>query len=92
MEKFLSVSTTELKTIISSMNNKNCLIDPAPVKLMIQCPQVIFPLIQVIINKSFKGSHIPCQLKQEIITPIIKGIDLDLNLKNSLKFKKLPSY
>ena len=38
MEKFLPVSTTELKTIISSINNKNCLLDPAPVKLMRQCP------------------------------------------------------
>ena len=59
MEEFLPVSTTELKTIISSMNNKNCLLDPAPVKLMRQCPQVIFPLIQFIINKSFKESHAP---------------------------------
>ena len=54
MEEFLPVSTTELKTIISSMKNKNCLLDPAPVKLLRQCPQVIFLLIQFIINKSFK--------------------------------------
>ena len=40
MEEFLPVSTTELKTLISSMNNKNCLLDRAPVKLMRQCPQV----------------------------------------------------
>ena len=60
MEEFLPVSTTELKTIISSMNNKNCLLDPAPVKLMRQCAAVIFPLIQFIINKSFKESHVPC--------------------------------
>ena len=72
MEEFLLISTTELKTIISSMNNKNCLLDPAPVKLMRQCPQVIFPLIQFIINKSFKEFHAPCQLKQATITPMIK--------------------
>ena len=83
MEEFLLVSTKELKTIISSMNNKNCLFNPAPVKLMRQCPQVIFPLIQFIINKCSKESHIPCQLNQAIITPIIKGTDLDAeNLKN----------
>ena len=83
MEEFLPVATTELKTIISSMNNKNCLLDPAPVKLMRQCSQVIFPLIQFIINKSFKESHVPCQLKQATITPIIKGTDLDAeNFKN----------
>ena len=83
MEEFLPVSTTELKTIISSMNNKNCLLDPAPVKSMRQWPQVILPLIQFIINKSFKESHVPCQLKQVTITPIIKRTDLDAeNLKN----------
>ena len=83
MEEFLPVSITELKTIISSMNNKNYLFDPAPVKLMRQCSQVIFPLIQFIINKSFKESHVLCQLKQATITPIIKGTDLDAeNLKN----------
>ena len=86
MEEFLPVLTTELTTIISSMNNKNCLLDPAPVKLIRQCPQVIFPLIQFIINKSFKESHVPCQLKQATITPIIiKGTDLDAeNLKNTV--------
>ena len=50
---------------------------------MRQCPQVIFPLIQFIINKSFKESHVPCQLKQATTTSIIKGTDLDAeNLKN----------
>ena len=65
--------------ICCNMNNEKCLLDPAPVKLMRQCPQVIFPLIRVqfIINKSFKESHVPCQLKQATITPIIKGTDLD---------------
>ena len=87
MEEFLPVATTELKTIISSMNNKDCLLDPAPVKLMRQCLQVIFPLIQFIINKSFKESHVPCQLKQATITPIIKGTDLDAeNLKKLLSY------
>ena len=85
MKEFLPVSTTEWKTIISSMNNKNCLLDPAPIKLMRQCPQVIFPLIQFIINKSFEESHVPCQLKQATITPIIKGTDLDAqNLKTTV--------
>ena len=85
MKEFLPVSTTELKTIISFMSNKNCLLDPAPVKLMRQCPQVIFPLIQFIINKSFKKYHVPCQLKQAIITPIIKETDLDAeNLKTTV--------
>ena len=65
------------------MNNKICLLDPALVKLMRQYPQVIFPLIQFIINKSFKEPQVPCQLKQATITPIIKGTDLDAeNLKN----------
>ena len=83
MEEFLPVSTTELKTIISSTNNKNFLLDPAPVKLIKQCPQVIFSLIQLIINKSLKEPHVPCQLKQATITPILKGADLDAeNLKN----------
>ena len=75
MEEFLPVSTTELKTIILSTNNKNCLLDPAPVKSMRQCLQVIFPLIQFIIKKE---SHVSCQLKQATITPIIKEKDLDL--------------
>ena len=52
---------------------------------MRQCPQVIFPLIQFIINKSFEESHVPCQLKQATITPIIKGTDLDAqNLKTTV--------
>ena len=83
MNNFLPVSIKELQHLISSMNNKSSLLDPAPVSLIKECSDMIFPILQLIVNKSFEEAEIPCHLKQTTITPIIKGLGLDPeNIKN----------
>ena len=71
MDSFLPVSIKELQHLISSMNNKSSLLDPSPVSLIKECSDIIFPILQLIVNKSFK--EVSCHLKQATITPIFKG-------------------
>ena len=83
MDSFLPVSIKELQHLISSMNNKSSLFDPAPGCLIKECTDIMFPILQLIVNKSFEEAEVPCHLKQATITPIIKGLDLDPeNIKN----------
>ena len=83
MDSFLPVSIKELQHLISSMNNKSSLLDSAPVSLIKECSDIIFSILQLIVNKSFKEAEVPCHLKQATITPICKCSDLDPeNIKN----------
>ena len=88
MDSFLPVSIKELQHLISSMNNKSSLLDPAPVSLIKECFDIIFSILQLIVNKSFAEAEVPCQLKQATITPIIKGSDLDPENIKKLSFNK----
>ena len=65
------------------MNNKSSLLDPAPVSLIKECSDIIFPILHLIVNKSFEEAEVPCHLKQVTTTPLIKSSDLDPeNIKN----------
>ena len=50
MDSFLPVSIEELQHHISPMNNKSSLLDPAPVSLIKECSEIIFPILQLIVN------------------------------------------
>ena len=84
MDSFLPVSIKKLQHLISLMNNKSSLLDPASVSLIKECSDIIFPILQLIVNKSSEEVEVPCHLKQATITPIvIKDSDLDPeNIKN----------
>ena len=83
MSEFSPLSIAELTSIISCINNKSCHYDPSPVNLIKQCSDITFPILQLIINKSFKEAKVPHQLKRANVSPIIKNKDLDRdNLKN----------
>ena len=59
-ETYSMLSRTSIK--------KNCLLKPVPVGLLSLCFNIIFPVVQSIVNKSFKEADFPDQLKQAAIT------------------------
>ena len=88
MDSFLPVSIKELQHPISLMNNKSSLFDPVPVSLIKECSDIIFSILQLIVNKSLEEAEVPCHLKQATITLIIKGSDLDPENIKKLLFNK----
>ena len=91
MSEFSPLSIAELASIISCINNKSCHYDPSPVNLIKQCSDITFPILQLIINKSFKEAKVPHQLKRANVSPIIKNKDLDPdNLKNYRPINNIP--
>ena len=90
MSEFSPLSIAELASIISCINNKSCHYDPS-VNLIKQCSDITFPILQLIINKSFKKAKVPHQLKRANVSPIIKNKDLDPeNLKNYRQINNIP--
>ena len=90
MSEFSPFSIAELVGIISWINNKSCHYDPS-VNLIKQCSDIIFPILQLIINKSFNEAEVPHQIKKANVSPIIKNKNLDpKNLKNYCPISNIP--
>ena len=52
------------------------MLDPVPVGLLSIFSNIIFPVVQSIVNKSFEEAYFSEQLKHAVITPIIKNYAL----------------
>ena len=79
---FKSLNPDELITLVSQMNSKSSILDPAPTKIVKQCLDLLTPIILHIINTSLASNSFPQSLKHASVSPIIKDKE-----KNSQDFK-----
>ena len=77
MQSFHVIDDLELMTIIDSMPNKQCKLDPIPMFLFKKCSAEMLPIISYIVNQSLQYGCFPHQLKTAIVSPILKKPDLD---------------
>ena len=83
LTSFGQVSPDVVTKVIKSMANKSCLLDPIPTWLLKSCLPELVPIITKIINTTFENGTIPVELKQAIVSPILKKHNLDhQNFKN----------
>ena len=76
-------SEEEVRKIIRSSPTKSCDLDPIPTWILKECLDVLVPLITVIVNLSLNNSDVPKNLKDALITPLIKKLLLNPDiLKN----------
>ena len=89
---FTLLSTKKVSYVISNINKKNCLLNLVPVGLSSIFSNIIFPVVQSIVSKSFEEACFPDQLKHAVITPIIKNYALDSEIiKNNRPISNTPS-
>lgn len=88
---FKEISEAEVSKLILSGNSKSCCLDPLPTTILKQVLPSILPAITSIINKSLTESRMPTDLKQAVVTPLLKKSSLDKeNLKNFRPVSNLP--
>ena len=88
---FEKINEQDLKSMLTTMNNKVCKLDPAPTSLIKQCFAHLSPIILHIINKSFKENKFPDLLKHALVTPVIKDNNGNIDdLKNYRPISNLP--
>ena len=84
-------STKEVTYVISNINKKDFLLDPVSVGLLSIFSNIIFPVLQSIVNKSFEEACFPDQLKYVVITSIIENYALDPEIiKNNWSISNTP--
>ena len=62
----------ELKTILTSMNNKTCRLDPISTSIVKKNITHLLPILLHIVNSGIATSVFPRELKHALVTPIIK--------------------
>ena len=77
LESFNTLSITEIKEIVKRLKKKFCFLDPAPISVVMQFLDLLYPIIQKIVNESFVEGEFPKELKCAEIIPILKNPSLD---------------
>lgn len=80
---FAPVSPADVLQLIQRSAPKSCGLDPIPTSLVKEHAASLAPTITNIVNLSLLTGDVPSELKQAVITPLLKSSSLDPNiLKN----------
>lgn len=86
LTEFMPISKEKLLTIIQKLDsNKQTVLDPIPCKLLKDCKAELLPVLQKIINHSFRLGYFPDHLKHAVVTPVIKSTNLDTEQYNNYR-------
>ena len=80
--QFHEIDLDEAKRLIRTSATKSCEIDPMPTSLLKECIDIVAAIIMEIINLLLTTQIMPNQMKEALICPLLKKINLD-----SLQFK-----
>ena len=74
---FRTVTNADMDDIIKQSKLKTCSLDPIPVKVMSSCVETLTPVIVNIINASTSKGFVPNNMKQAVVSPLLKKASLD---------------
>ena len=88
---FVSLTPSDIKSVIKDLNKKECELDPIPVKLLLECIDEVSPIITFIVNDSLSKGIFPDLLKSALVRPAIKDEAGDINdFQNYRPISNLP--
>jgi len=79
LNSFRELTQKEVCNIIMGCTNKSCHLDCLPTWLVKENIDVVLPRITQIVNTSLNSGVFPEDLKQAVVTPVLKKITLDWN-------------
>ena len=85
LTEFEPASEKEVKKIIMDTASKSCMLDPMPTSLLKDCLDALLPFITKIVNISLSTNIMPVNLKEAIITPLLKKLKLDPELLKNFR-------
>ena len=79
------ITAADVEAVIKSMPTKSCSLDFVPTWLLKECISEIAPYIAHVVNLSFSTGIFPSCLKQAIVYPLLKKVNLDHNNLNNYR-------
>ena len=80
--KFSPLTEEKVRKLISSSTKKNWTLDPMPTPLVVDCIDVLLPIITKMINLSLESGLFADDWKGALVLPLLKKPGLDLLYKN----------
>ena len=87
---FQPLEKKEICNIIENMNPTTCMTDPCDIRFLLKFKEMIMDAITVIVNQSITTGEFLDNWKMAIVRPLIKGPNLDTELKNYRPISNLP--
>ena len=83
LTEFIPVTSVDVLQLIHKLASKSCGLDPIPTSLLKEHAVALVPTITNIVNLSLLTGEVPAELKQAVVSPLLKKSSLDPNiLKN----------
>ena len=82
ISKFKLLSQEEVQDLILASNKKTCCLDPIPTKLVLDCLDILLPVITKIINYSLEHGVFPSVWKNALVFPLLKKDSLEPMFEN----------
>ena len=77
IDSFSPATTDEVRSVIFSCSNKQCLLDAIPTSLLKECFDVLGHLLTSLINLSLSEGSFPSLFSHAIVNPLLKKPSLD---------------
>ena len=90
LDSFRILSQNDVHELICKSSKKSCILDPLPTPLVIECLDVLAPIITKIVNTSLTTGKVPSSWKEAVVHPTQKKPNViefaNLRPVNNLKF------
>jgi hypothetical protein len=77
MTNFTPCTEKQIHDIIKKTTSKQCPLDPLPTQLVKENIDILLPTITRIVNLSLQSGVMPSNMKEALLTPLLKKSDLD---------------
>ena len=78
-DSFSTITSKDLKDLVSKMSNKFCCLDPIPTFLLKKCVDELTPILLQILNTSLTTGCFPTGMKKAVIKPTLKKENADVD-------------
>ena len=85
LAEIVPVTEEGLKRIIMASKPTSSTVDPIPTKIMLECMDILLPVLVRIVNSSLLAAIVPRPFKTAIIKPLLKKNGLDTNDCNNYR-------
>ena len=82
LSKFDLLSQEEVHDLIRTSKKKTCSLDPIPTKLVLECLDILLPIITKIIDYSLEHGVFPSVWKNALVFPLLKKDGLEPKFKS----------
>ena len=72
LESFRLLSEEEVRALVIASPKKYCDLDPMPMPLVIDCLELLLPIITHLVNSSLINGYFPTDWKEALVKPLLK--------------------